>query len=162
MSDSLQTPQSSWNSPGQNTWVSSLSLLQGVVPTQGLNPGLPHYRQILYQLSHQGNLRRLEWVAYPFSSRSSWPRNWTGVSWIAGRLFTSWAIEEGSNASASSPELQAATPHLLWLLTMVTPVSAINHKVVVHEVLPNLLLGISAWEENLRTEEWRNFSFKAF
>ena len=34
--------------------------------------------------------RVLEWVAYPFSSRSSWPRNWTGVSCIAGGFFTSW------------------------------------------------------------------------
>ena len=42
-----------WNSPGQNTEVGSLSLLQGIFPTQGLNPGLPHCRQILYQLSHE-------------------------------------------------------------------------------------------------------------
>ena len=40
---------------GQKTGVGSLSLLQGIVPTQGSNPGLPHCRQILYQLSHQGN-----------------------------------------------------------------------------------------------------------
>ena len=44
-----------WDSPGQNTWVGSLSLLQGIFPTQGLNPGLPHCRQILYQLSHKGS-----------------------------------------------------------------------------------------------------------
>ena len=43
-----------WNSPGQNTGVGSLSLLQGIFPTQGLNPGLPHCRRILYQRSHQG------------------------------------------------------------------------------------------------------------
>ena len=36
-----------------NTGVGSLSLLQGIFPTQGSNPGLPHCRQILYQLSHQ-------------------------------------------------------------------------------------------------------------
>ena len=41
-----------WNSPGQNTGVGSLSLLQGIFPTQGSNPGLLHCRQILYQLSH--------------------------------------------------------------------------------------------------------------
>ena len=41
--------------------------------TQVSNPGLPHYRQILYQLSHQGSLRILEWVVYPFSSRSLQP-----------------------------------------------------------------------------------------
>ena len=83
---------SPWNSPGQNTEVGSLSLLQGIFPTQGLNPGLPHCRQILYKLSHKGSPRILEWVAYPFSSRSSWPRNQTRVSCIAGRFFTSWAI----------------------------------------------------------------------
>ena len=43
------------NSPGQNTGVGSLSLLQGIYPIQGSNPGLPHCRQILYQLSHQGS-----------------------------------------------------------------------------------------------------------
>ena len=43
-----------WNSPGQNAGVGSLSLLQGVFPTQGSDPGLPHCRQILYQLSHKG------------------------------------------------------------------------------------------------------------
>ena len=46
---------SPWNSPGQNTGVCRLSLLQGIFPTQGLNPGVPHCRQILYQMSHQGN-----------------------------------------------------------------------------------------------------------
>ena len=51
-----------WNSPGQNTGVGSLSLLQGVFPTQGSNPGLPYCRQILYQLSHQGRPRILEWA----------------------------------------------------------------------------------------------------
>ena len=56
------------------TGVSSLSLLQGIFPTQQLNLGLSHCRQILYQLSHQGSLRILEWVAYPFS-RYSQPRN---------------------------------------------------------------------------------------
>ena len=40
-----------WNSPGQNIGVGSLSLLQWIFPAQGLNPGLLHCRQILYQLS---------------------------------------------------------------------------------------------------------------
>ena len=57
MSDSLQPYGlgSPWDSPGQNTGVGSFSLLQGIFPTQGLNPGLPHYRQILYQLSYKGS-----------------------------------------------------------------------------------------------------------
>ena len=58
MSDSLRPhgPYSPWNSPGQNTGVGSLSLLQGIFPTQAVNPGLPHCRQILNQLSHKGSL----------------------------------------------------------------------------------------------------------
>ena len=40
--------------PGQNAGVGSLSLLQGIFPTQGLSPGLSHHRWILYQLSCQG------------------------------------------------------------------------------------------------------------
>ena len=55
---------SSWNSLGQNTGVSSLSLLQGIFPTQGLNPGLPHFRRILYQLSYKGSPRILDWLEY--------------------------------------------------------------------------------------------------
>ena len=42
-----------WNSPGQNTGVGRLSLLQQIFPTQGSNPGLPHCRWMLHQLSHQ-------------------------------------------------------------------------------------------------------------
>ena len=91
MSDSLQPHglYSPWNSPGQKTGVDSLSLLQGIFPTQELNLGLLHCRWILYQLSHMGSPRTLEWVAFPFSSRSSQPRNQTRVSCIAGRFFTS-------------------------------------------------------------------------
>ena len=67
-----------WNSPGQNNGVSSLSLLQGIFPTQGSNPGLLYCRWILYQLSHEGSPGILEWVAYPFSSGSSRSRNKLG------------------------------------------------------------------------------------
>ena len=96
VSDSLRPHglHSPWNSPGQNTGMGSLSLLQGIFPTQGSNPGLSHCRRILYQLSHKGSPRILEWVAYPFSSGSSWPRNWTGISCIAGWFFNNWAIRE--------------------------------------------------------------------
>ena len=76
------------DSPGENTEVGFHALLQGIVPTQGWNTGLLHCRQILYHLSHQGNPRILEWVAYPFSRGSSQPRNQTGVSCIVGGFFT--------------------------------------------------------------------------
>ena len=71
MSDSLQPHglYSPWNSPGQNTGVGSLSLLQGIFPTQESNQGLLHCRRILYKLSYQwspyikwgrGNITRVE------------------------------------------------------------------------------------------------------
>ena len=85
---------SPWNSPGQNTGVGSLSFLQGIFPTQGSNPGLQHCRQILYQTSHKGSPRILEWVAYPFFSGSSQPRNRIGASCIAGGFFTHSTIRE--------------------------------------------------------------------
>ena len=52
-----------WDSPGKSTGVGSHSLLQGIFPTLGSNPGLLHCRRILYRLSHQGSPRILEWVA---------------------------------------------------------------------------------------------------
>ena len=57
LSNSLQPHRlySPWNSPGQNTGVGSLSLLQGIFPSQGSNSGLPHCRWIRYRLSHQGS-----------------------------------------------------------------------------------------------------------
>ena len=82
------------DSPGKNTGVGCHALLQRIFPTQGSNPDLPHCRRILYHPGHQGSPRILEWVDYPFSSGSSWPRNQTGVSCIAGGFFTSWATRE--------------------------------------------------------------------
>ena len=62
------------DSPGKKTGVGCHTLLQGIFPTQELNPGLPHCRQILYHLSHRGSPRILEWVACPFSRGSYQPR----------------------------------------------------------------------------------------
>ena len=76
------------NSPGQNTGVGNCSLRQGIFPTQGSNPGLLHCRRILYQLSHQGSARILEWVAYPFCSRFSQPRNRTIISCLVQRYIS--------------------------------------------------------------------------
>ena len=70
-------------------WV-ACCLLHVIFPTQGWRLGF----QILYHLSHQGSPRILEWVAYPFSSRSSRPKNQTSISCIAGGFFISWATRE--------------------------------------------------------------------
>ena len=78
MSNSLQPRGlfSPWNSPGKNTGIGSLSFLQGNFPTQGSNPGLPHCRRVLYQLSHKpkdtgvGSLYLLQWI-FP-TQESNW------------------------------------------------------------------------------------------
>ena len=104
MSDSLRPhgPYSPWNSPGHNTGLGSLSLLQGIFPIQGWNPGFPHCRRILYQLSHKGSPRILEWVAYSFSRGSSPPKDQTQVSCIVGRRFTVWATREAQPETKST------------------------------------------------------------
>ena len=129
MSDSLQprAPYNPWNSPGQNTGVSSCSLLQEIFPTRGLNPGLLHCRWVLYHLSYQQSPRTLEWVVYPFSSRSSWPRNCTWVSCIAGGFLTSWANRKAHPPSLTylqTPDMEITstlfTSSRLWVETNVS------------------------------------------
>ena len=73
ISDSLRHHElySSWNSPGQNTGVGSLSLLQEIFPTEGPNPGLPHCRWILYQRSHKGSNKTLSTIG-SFDLLSHW------------------------------------------------------------------------------------------
>ena len=113
MSDSLRTHglYSPWNSPGQKTGVGRLSFLQGILPTQGSNPYLPHCMKIRYQLRQKGSPRILEWVASLFS----WPRNQTGVSCFAGRFFTKWSIREKTTIKPSK--------HLLHLGSIVFPLN---------------------------------------
>ena len=67
LSDSLQL-YSPWNSLGQNTGVGSLPLLQRIFPTQESNQGLLHCRQILYQLSYEGNLINIEMIRDPINN----------------------------------------------------------------------------------------------
>ena len=73
----------------QEHWCGLPFLSAGIFPTQGSNPSLPHHRQILYQLNHQGSPRILEWVAYPFSSDLPDPGIESGPSAWKVRFFTS-------------------------------------------------------------------------
>ena len=95
-SPTLQADSSPAEPQGEpkNTEVGSLFFLQQIFLTQETNWGLLHCRQILYQLSHKGSPRILKWVAYPFSRRSSPPRNGASVCRISGGFFTNWAIKE--------------------------------------------------------------------
>ena len=80
VSDSLWPHRlySPWSSPGQNTGVGSLSLLQGIFPTQESNWGLLHYSWILYQLSYQGSPKDV-------FSACPWPRNLNSLLSLSGQ-----------------------------------------------------------------------------
>ena len=70
VSNSLQPHglYSPWNSPGQNTGLGSLSFLQGIFSTQGSNPGLLHFRQILDQRSYEGSPKNVLTIRWLLSS----------------------------------------------------------------------------------------------
>ena len=83
-----------WNSVGQNTRVGSLSLLQGIFPTQGSNPGLLHCRWILYQLNYHESLkiseRRMQFKANGFASVE--PQNGFIFLRFSKNLFWLWWV----------------------------------------------------------------------
>ena len=78
-----------WGFSRQEYWSGLPRPLPGDLPNSGISLGLPHCRQILCHLSHQGSPRVLEWAAYPFSRGTFQPRTRTRVSRIAGKFFTS-------------------------------------------------------------------------
>ena len=93
VSNSLQPHglHSPWNSPGQNTGVGSLSLLQGIFPTQRSNPGILHCRQILYQLSYQGSPIILGRSKHNSSPGSLWGLCYRGLQpW--GDFSSQWIV----------------------------------------------------------------------
>ena len=92
---------SPWNALGQNTGVGSLSLLQGIFPTQGSNPGLSHCRQILYQLSHKGSpeseeeLKSLLMKVKGESENAGLTLNIQKMKIMASSPITSWPADGG-------------------------------------------------------------------
>ena len=88
-----------WSSPGQNTGVSSCSLLQGSC-NPGIERGLPHCRQILYQLSHKGSPRILERVSLSLF-QGIFPIQKSNQDLLHYRFFTNWAIREAMYENTS-------------------------------------------------------------
>ena len=124
MSDSLRPHglYSPWISPGQNTGVASLSLLQGIFPTQGSNPGLPHGRQILYHLSPKGSPLgaafdpRVPWHTLELLSLES-PTDTTG-----GRTQAFWRACQDVRQRKKREEWcsKAVSKHQKWSQTLYT------------------------------------------
>ena len=118
------------NSPGQSTGVGSLSLLQGIFPTQGSNPGLPHCRRILYQLSHKGSpiwkALYTPWtdICVPCAFHTFSPYRWCrGASWahcVLGDPRTdSWpwgAVLQGQQESFQAKD--SSDWNLKWVNTL--------------------------------------------
>ena len=92
---------SPWNSPAQNTGVGSLSLLQGIFPTQGLNPDLLNS----LPAEPQGKPKNTGVGSLSFSKGSSQTRNWSRVSYIAGGLFIYWTTSEALQGGSKCPVL---------------------------------------------------------
>ena len=79
-----------WNFPGKNTGVGWHFLLQGIFLTQGSNPGLPHCRQMLYPLSHQGSCCALDQRLKILQSLRG--RNLSRQVWLSGiSLLMGWS-----------------------------------------------------------------------
>ena len=111
-SHSVMPETLSMNSPGQNTGVGSLSLLQGIFLTQVSNPGLPHCRRILYQLSHKGSPRILERVQFSSVQSLSCVRLFA-TPWIAACQASLSITNSRSLLKLMSIELMMPSSHLI-------------------------------------------------
>ena len=83
---------SPWNSPGQNTGVGSFSHLPGKLLNPGIKPSSPTLQVDFLPAEPQGKPKNTRVGILSLLQQSSWPRNWTRVSCIVGRLFTNWAV----------------------------------------------------------------------
>ena len=95
----------------------------GDLPNPGIKPRPPTLQAESVSAEPQGSPRILEWVVYPFSNRSSWSRNRTGVSCIAGEFFTNWAMKEAPYSS------------ILWLIRVH---EGINYRLDAKFILPTV------------------------
>ena len=112
----------------QEYWRGCHFLLQGFFPTQGSNPGLPHYRQTLYRLSHQGSLRNstniMKWIkAFNISLTNINPESLVAEIDTAVKG-PAWALADGAGILAGENLLNA---HLLnwwfnWFIYLFTDV----------------------------------------
>ena len=99
-------------------WSGSLFPSPGDLPNPGIKPRSPELQVDSLPAEDQGSPRILEWVAYPFSSGSSQPRNRTRVSCIAGGFFTNWAIWELRMWVKDCPNLERTLGKFLLLKTV--------------------------------------------
>ena len=130
------------DSPGKNTGVGCHALLQEVFPTQGLNPGLPHCRQIIYPLSPQGNPKKAQ---YSVSSVQSLSRVQHATPWTA----------------AHQASLSITNSRSLLKLMSIESVMPSNHLILCHLLLlpPSILPSIRVFSnESVLRIRWPKYS----
>ena len=113
-----------WNFPGKNTGVGCHFLFQGFFPTQGLNLGLPHCRQSLYRLSHQGSLRDGSLIIIVWTLDDTWGKRKTGFrlameGWVLswGGPFFLWSGEKGCRWCEPMAAFILSNPYLVRLFS---------------------------------------------
>ena len=79
-----------WGFSRQKYWSGLPCPPLGDLPHPGIKPRSSALKVNSLHLNYQGHPRILEWVAYPFSRGSSWPRSQTEVSYIADGFFACW------------------------------------------------------------------------
>ena len=148
---------SPWNSPGRNTGVGSLSLHEGIFPTQDPNTGLLHCRQILSWLSHQGLLGIHSYVdgymlCLGFCACGGYYREWRTIpfvtQWVLVIYFLISSVHSVQSLSrvwlfvtpwitAHQASLSITNSHSLLGLISIKSVMLSNHLIL---CLPPLLL----------------------
>ena len=166
LSNSLQPHErySPWNSPGQNTGVGNCSLLQENIPTQGSNPGLPHCRCILYQLSHkeaQDKKQRGTKEPLDESERGEW-KGWLLTQHSENYDHGIWSHQFSSVQSLSTPWITArqASLSITNSRSLLKPMSIelvmpSNHLILCRPLL--LLPPIPpSWSHHFMANRWGN------
>ena len=133
---------SPWNSPGQNTGVDSLSLLQGIFPTQGSNPGLLHCRLILYRLKHQGSPVVL--LTESLNNAQNWAlpyyRYLVQIRLLQGWCTTSWLCLLRLSSGTTSTKKLTLICRSSEVSFLCIPVIHAGYLYIVYATLCNLLI----------------------
>ena len=153
--DSLRLHElySPWNSPGQNTGVGNLSLLQGIFPTQGLKPGLPHCRQILYQLSHKGSPEAISSVQ-SLSHVQLFVTPWTAACQASLSITNSCSLLNIMSIELVMPSNNLILCDLLLLPSILSSIRVFSNESVLCIRWPNIGVSASASVLPMNIQDW--------
>ena len=143
------------DSPGVNTGVGCHSLLQGIYPTQGSNPGLPHCRQILYHLSHRRS-PNIPFIWAFIYIKFFW--EFLVVQWLRFHVFN-------PRGEGSVPDQGTKIPHAEQCSQKKKSyetdklISCCSHKIVGYKIWGNDLLTYISENSGKKRRKWDNDFF---